>query len=147
MYELDKEKISKFIAELRKEAKMTQKELAERLKVSDKTISKWETANGIPDISMLMPIAEVFGITVTELLQGQRMESSKKLDAKEVDVLLKQTLRLSEEQKADRRNMLRKNIRPYFICLIVGLLEMLALFLWKGVDGIVCAVSKGGQKV
>ena len=53
MYELDREKIGKFIAELRKEKGMTQKELAEKLKVSDKSVSKWETGNGIPDVSML----------------------------------------------------------------------------------------------
>ncbi|MBQ8041365.1 MAG: helix-turn-helix transcriptional regulator [Lachnospiraceae bacterium] len=52
MYELDKEKVGKFIAELRKERGMTQKELAEQLKVSDKTVSRWETANGMPDVSM-----------------------------------------------------------------------------------------------
>lgn len=136
MYELDKRKIGTFIAELRKEAKMTQKELAERLRVSDKTISKWETANGIPDISMLMPIAEVFGITVTELLQGQCMESSEKLDTKEVEAMLTQTIQLSEEQKAGRRRLQRKNVRPYFVCLVLALLEILVLFLWKGVAGI-----------
>lgn len=58
------------IRELREKQQMTQAELALRLNVSDKTISKWETGKGYPDITLLEPIAEVFGISITELLSG-----------------------------------------------------------------------------
>ena len=58
------------IKELREKNNLTQNELAIRLNVSDKTISKWETAKGYPDISMLEPIAKVFGISIAELLSG-----------------------------------------------------------------------------
>lgn len=58
------------IKELREKKHLTQSELAERLNVSDKTISKWETAKGYPDITLLEPIASVFEISVTELLSG-----------------------------------------------------------------------------
>lgn len=58
------------IRELREKNRLTQAELAEKLNVSDKTISKWETAKGYPDISLLEPIAAVFGISITELLSG-----------------------------------------------------------------------------
>lgn len=58
------------IKELREKHHMTQVELAEKLNVSDKTISKWETAKGYPDISLLEPIAKVFSISVTELISG-----------------------------------------------------------------------------
>lgn len=58
------------IKELREKNQLTQNELAEKLNVSDKTISKWETAKGYPDISLLEPIAAVFKISVTELLSG-----------------------------------------------------------------------------
>ena len=61
MYELNKEKIGRFIAELRKEQGMTQKELAEQLHVSDKSVSKWETGNGIPDVSMLSRLPVCLG--------------------------------------------------------------------------------------
>ena len=63
------------IKELREKYHFTQAELAERLNVSDKTVSKWETAKGYPDISLLEPIAEVFGISVTELLSGQAIHN------------------------------------------------------------------------
>lgn len=58
------------IRELREKNNLTQSELAARLNVSDKTVSKWETAKGYPDISLLEPIANVFGISITELLSG-----------------------------------------------------------------------------
>ena len=63
------------IKELREKYHLTQADLAEKLNVSDKTISKWETAKGYPDISLLEPIAKVFGISVTELLSGQAINN------------------------------------------------------------------------
>lgn len=64
------------IKELRTKNRMTQAELADRLSVSDKAISKWETGKGYPDISLLEPIAAVFGISVTELLSGNAVSNS-----------------------------------------------------------------------
>ena len=58
------------IKELREQNSMTQSELAERLGVSDKAVSKWETGRGYPDITLLQPIADVFQISVVELLSG-----------------------------------------------------------------------------
>ena len=63
------------IKELREKNKMTQLQLAEKLGVSDKTVSKWETAKGYPDITLLEPIAEVFRISVTELISGNAIHN------------------------------------------------------------------------
>lgn len=63
------------IRKLREKNNMTQAELAVRLNVSDKTISKWETAKGYPDISLLEPIAKVFGISITELISGNAVSN------------------------------------------------------------------------
>lgn len=63
------------IKELREKNHLTQAELAEKLKVSDKTISKWETAKGYPDITLLEPIAGVFGVSVTELISGNAISN------------------------------------------------------------------------
>lgn len=63
------------IKELREKYHLTQAELAEKLNVSDKTVSKWETAKGYPDISLLEPIAKVFGISVTELISGNAVSN------------------------------------------------------------------------
>ncbi len=70
---MDQIKIGKFIACLRKEKGYTQRQLADMLDISDKTISKWETGNGLPDISLIMPLCEAFGISVNELLSGERI--------------------------------------------------------------------------
>ena len=64
------------IKELREKNKMTQLQLAEKLGVSDKTVSKWETAKGYPDITLLEPIAEAFSVSVTELISGNAVYNS-----------------------------------------------------------------------
>ena len=63
------------IKELREKNRMTQAELAEKICVSDKTISKWETGKGYPDISLLEPIAKIFGISITELISGNAINN------------------------------------------------------------------------
>ena len=63
------------IKELREKNHLTQAQLAERLSVSDKTVSKWETAKGYPDISLLEPIAKIFGISITELISGNAVSN------------------------------------------------------------------------
>ena len=67
------EKTGKFLQELRKEKGMTQKELAEEIKVSDKTISKWENGNGLPDIISLNALSTFFQVSMNELLAGERV--------------------------------------------------------------------------
>lgn len=61
------------IKQLREKNKMTQLALAEKLGVSDKTVSKWETGNGYPDITLLEPIADAFRVSVTELISGEQV--------------------------------------------------------------------------
>ena len=63
------------IRELREKNRLTQAELAEKLFVSDKTVSKWENGKGYPDISLLEPIAKVFGISVSELVSGKAVSN------------------------------------------------------------------------
>ncbi len=63
------------IKELREKNHLTQAELAAKLSVSDKTISKWENAKGYPDISLLEPIAKVFGVSITELISGNAVNN------------------------------------------------------------------------
>ncbi len=69
---MEKRTIGSFIAALRRAAGMTQRELADRLNVSDKTISRWERDDGYPDLTLIPVIAEIFGVTSDELLRGQR---------------------------------------------------------------------------
>ena len=71
---MDQIKIGRFIAELRKEKNLTQRQLADSLNLSDKTISKWECGKGLPEVSLMLPLCEILEITVNELLCGERIE-------------------------------------------------------------------------
>ncbi|MBI9048157.1 MAG: helix-turn-helix transcriptional regulator [Anaerolineaceae bacterium] len=73
---MDNEKMAQFIAKLRKENKLTQKELAEQLNVTDKAVSKWERGLSCPEISLLSKLSHILGITTSELLNGEKAEST-----------------------------------------------------------------------
>lgn len=72
---MDQEKIGRFIAELRKENSLTQKELAEKLSVSDRTVGNWERGRNLPDPSLFVPLCSILDITLTELFNGERIET------------------------------------------------------------------------
>lgn len=68
---MDQIKIGKFIAERRKERGFLQKDIAARLGISEKTVSKWECGNGLPEVVYMEPLCRILGITVNELLAGE----------------------------------------------------------------------------
>ena len=69
---MDNEKMGAFIARLRKEKGITQRELAARLNITDKAVSKWERSLSLPDIALLVPLAQELGVSVGELLEGEK---------------------------------------------------------------------------
>ena len=71
---MNQEKIGKFIAKCRKDKNLTQEELADKLNISNKAISKWETGRGMPDASIMLELCAYLGITVNELLSGEKLE-------------------------------------------------------------------------
>ena len=104
MYELDRESFSKFIAEQRRLKGYTQKQLAERLFVSDKAVSKWERSLSMPDISLLIPLAEALEVSVTELLEGRKLDPESEMKAEKVEELVQKALNLeTPEEKGKRR--------------------------------------------
>ncbi|MBR2884061.1 MAG: helix-turn-helix transcriptional regulator [Clostridia bacterium] len=68
---MNQEKIGKFIAECRKSKNLTQMQLAEKLNITDRAVSKWETGKSMPDSSIMLELCEIFGITVNDLLCGE----------------------------------------------------------------------------
>ena len=72
---MDTIKIGKFIKELRKEQNLTQKELANNLGIPDRAVSRWERGVGCPDISLLSDLSKILNISISELLNGERIES------------------------------------------------------------------------
>ena len=73
---MDQKKTGKFISTLRKEKNLTQAALAEKLGISNRTISKWENGDGMPDIALLPDLAKTLGVTVDELLSAEKKESA-----------------------------------------------------------------------
>ena len=72
---MDQIKIGKFIANCRKEKNMTQRQLADALEISDKTISKWECGKGLPEVQFMIPLCDLLGINVNELLSGEKLSA------------------------------------------------------------------------
>lgn len=70
---MNQEEIGKFIAECRREKHLTQAQLAERLNLTDRAVSKWETGKSMPDSSVMLELCEILGITVNELLSGEKI--------------------------------------------------------------------------
>lgn len=123
MFNIDKQEFGTFVAMLRKEKGITQKELAERLFISDKAVSKWETAASVPSIDLLIPLADELGVTVTELLMCRRMEQDNTLSATQVEQVVKTAISYSDKQpRAYQKN--RKWGLIYILALLIACLEL-----------------------
>ena len=131
MYEIDKARFGAFVAGLRREGGMTQKELAQRLFVSDKAVNKWERGLSMPDVALLAPLSELLGVTVTELLRGQRTQERETLEAGEVERLVSSAVRLSAgEQRVRARR--RKGWRLAWVLCALAAAGEVALLLAMG---------------
>ena len=84
---MDLDKIGKFIALNRKNKGLTQEQLAEKLGVTNKTVSRWETGKYMPDLSLLKPLSEELGITLNELLSGEKIEEQKIVENMEKNII------------------------------------------------------------
>ncbi len=115
---MNNEKMAQFISDLRKSKKITQKELAQQLGVTDKAVSKWERGLGCPDISLLAPLSDILGITIRELLNGERENAS----APEVEAMIETTLQYADTVTKNRS----KNTRLVYavVTSAILLLEM-----------------------
>ena len=96
---MNNEKTGKLIKELRTEKGMTQKELAEKIQVSNAAVSKWENGHGFPDISLLEPLSEILNISIAELINGERSFTPQK---EEETTLIKDIIQLSESERKRR---------------------------------------------
>lgn len=106
--------IGKFITALRKANGMTQKDLAEKLNVSDKTISRWERDESAPDLSVIPVIAEIFDVTCDELLRGERKSPAERETAKESSVSVTNGKGAGEELSAKSEKQLKHLLKVTF---------------------------------
>ena len=120
---MEKKTIGGFIAALRKANGMTQKDLAERLNVSDKTVSRWERDDGAPDLAAIPAIAEIFGVTCDELLRGERKPPTERAAAAEES-------ESSPKGEKQRQRLLKTTLSQYqtrtYIAMGVSVVGMIA---------------------
>ena len=102
---MDQAKIGKFIAEARKEQNLTQLDLAEKLGISNKTVSKWECGNGMPDYAVMEGLCEILKINVNELLSGERLPSQE-YNKKAEENMMNLIQESSENYKREKRELL-----------------------------------------
>ena len=80
---MDQKKIGRFLKELRKEKDITQEQLAEKINVSGRTVSRWETGSNMPDISLLAELAEFYDVSIPEIIDGERKSENMNEEVKE----------------------------------------------------------------
>lgn len=129
---MDQIKIGKFIAELRHRDKLTQEVLGEKLGVTNKTISRWENGNYMPDIEMLQLLGQTFNVSINELLAGQTLtdeEFRKKADDNVIEVS-KESAFSFLEKKAFWKKKWRKDHKSLIaICVVIALVFIIIPFL------------------
>ena len=117
---MDQIKIGAFLKTLRKEKNLTQEQAAERLGVSNRTVSRWETGTNMPDISLLLEIAELYGVSIPELIEGERKSEKMNEEAKEV------AARMSDYAETEKTTIL-KNITTESLLGVCALVVLMVL--------------------
>ena len=103
---MDQKEIGRLVAKLRKEKQMTQMELANKLGVTDRAVSKWENGRGMPDLSLLNPLCDELGISMNELLNGKKVENDDQNETSVSEQVLagfRSQLKQEEEKKAKKK--------------------------------------------
>ncbi len=125
MFELDKKKFGAFVSVLRKEKGYTQKDLAQKLLISDKAVSKWETGVSFPDTSLLIPLAELLDVTVSELLMCERMKKEEPMNSERVENIVKTAIAYSEGKPIRAYQAKTKWPAIYLCSVSVGIMSTL----------------------
>ena len=123
---MDMVKMGSFLAELRKEHNLTQAELGEKLGVTNKTISRWETGNYMPPVEMLEEFSNMYGMTINELLSGKKLSTEEYKEMAETNIketLKASTFELKEKQEYFKKKWLRDHVTVMVfvgICIVGG---------------------------
>lgn len=133
---MEKEKIGKYIRKKRIEKGMTQQQLAEKIQVTEKAVSRWETGRGVPDISLLEPLAEELHVSVTELLNGEeRVQEEAVHDTKAhmADIDITNVIEYVQENRKEKYNTGFKNgIGCLVVSLVLFLLYLREAYRFQG---------------
>lgn len=130
---MDQIKTGKFIATLRKEKELSQEHLGEKLGVTNKTISRWENGNYMPDIEMLSLLSKEFDVSINELISGERLlldDFKKAADNNLVTALNNSTFTLKEKIAFFKKKWLREHIATIVLCIVVWI----GIMLWVALN-------------
>lgn len=120
---MDNNKTGSLIRELRKEKNMTQKALADAVHVTDRAVSKWERGLCSPDISLLEPLSEILGVTVMELISGERNEAQ--MEQNEIEVIEEKVMAVvnySKNEVSERKRLCKKVLSVAFVISLAPML-------------------------
>ena len=115
---MDQNKIGNFISKLRKEKGLTQNDVAEKLGVTDKAVSKWERGLACPDISLLIPLSNILGISVNELLLAEKIKDN--IPKKKADDASLEIIKLSNNKI--KENIIKNKVLKLIIIIVITLL-------------------------
>ena len=101
---MNMERIGGFLKNLRKEKEITQEQLAEKLGVSSRTVSRWETGSNLPDLGMLIELSDLYNVDIRELIDGER--KSENMDQETKDTLMKAADYAEQDKKRLKKKML-----------------------------------------
>lgn len=127
---MNQEKIGKFIAEKRKENKLTQEQLAEKLNISKNAVSKWERGINLPDVSIMQELCKILNITLNELFIGEKIldENYKKVaDNNLLNALENNSFTLKEKIDFYKRKWKKEHIFKFILCFISLIILIIAL--------------------
>ncbi len=132
---MDQEKVGNFIGSLRRERGMTQEELGERLGVTNKTVSRWETGKYMPDVDKLLELAGLLGVSVNELLSGERLETPERAAEKADENLISalsesDAFGLADREAYFRHKWLTEHRFDIGLTLLVYIAAVTALGVW-----------------
>ncbi len=123
---MDQEKIGKLIAQLRRENNLTQEALGEKIGVTNKTISRWENGNYMPDIEMLQILGREFNVSINELICGERLSDDKFREEADNNLVSVLKANFSHNEKIEywKKKWLKEHLLLIVICIII----MIAVF-------------------
>ena len=119
-------KTGRFIAEMRKQQNLTQREFADILGISDKTVSKWECGNGLPEVSLMLPLCAALGVTVNDLLSGERVAQAD-YQKKAEENMMQLVRENAENKKRLALSLICAAITGIAVCALIALAAFLTL--------------------
>lgn len=142
---MDMIKVGSFLAELRKGQGLTQAELGEKLGVTNKTVSRWETGTYMPPVEMLEELSCLYGLTINEILSGRKLTAEEYKDTAESnikDTLKASTFEVKEKQEIFKKKWRKEHISTIIACTVAWIVLM-AVLKFQGVEIYICGTIGG----